>query len=280
MTFVARVREELCRIETPTPGEAAYELYGASLACGRKIVTRHPSVARRFLALARRYPERFGESDMTRAEENRLGAGAAYHLDIACLPEDLPEPETSEHAAAMARGAFLCRGAVSSPESRCQANIVVPEEEAARQIALAMAALEAEPGISPVRGKFSLYIRTGDKIAELLGRMGASGAYMEMESARVMKEMRSGVNRQVNCDHANIAKQQRACEKQIAAIELIRSRLGLDKLPGALQEIAYLRLEHEDASLEELGALCQPPSGKSGVNSRFRRLAEIAAKLA
>jgi len=95
----------------------------------------------------------------------------------------------------------------------------------------------------------------------------------------VMKEMRSGVNRQVNCDHGNIAKQQKACENQILQIERIRSAIGLEKLPGALQEIALLRLEHEDASLEELGALCQPPTGKSGVGSRFRRIAQIAAKL-
>lgn len=279
MTFVARVREELCRVEAFTPGEAAYELCGAALACAGQISTRHTLAARRFLGLARRYPDRFGEANMLRTEDGRFGAGASFVLQIERLPLDLPEPETSEHAAAMVRGAFLCRGAVSSPESRCQANITVPDEDGARRLCAAMAALEAQPGLSVVRGKYSLYIRTGDKIAELLGRMGASGAYMEMESARVMKEMRSGVNRQVNCDHANIAKQQKACEKQIEQIELIRSRIGLDKLPGALQEIALLRLEHEDASLEELGALCMPPSGKSGVNSRFRRIAAIAAKL-
>ncbi|MDO4741466.1 MAG: DNA-binding protein WhiA [Eubacteriales bacterium] len=279
MTFVARVREELCRVDVRTPGEAAYELYGAALACGRGIATRHTLSARRFLSLARRFPERFGEASMRREDEGRFGAGAEYRLEIERLPQDLPEPETSEHAAALVRGAFLCRGAVASPESRAQANITVAGEDAARVIAGAMEALEAAPGRSVVRGKISLYIRSGERIAELLGRIGASGAYMEMESASVMKQMRSGVNRQVNCDHANIAKQQRASEKQIAAIEKIRSAIGLDRLPGALEEIALLRLEHEEASLEELGALCEPPSGKSGVNSRFRRLMEIAAKL-
>lgn len=279
MTFVAKVREELCHVEADTPGEAAYEIFGAYLACGKSVVTRHAAVARRMLALARKYPDRFGEANMLRENEGRFGAAQSYRIDIEKMPDRLSEPETSEHAAALVRGAFLCRGAVSSPEERCQANITVADRQAAEYLGRAMEALEAAPGISAVRGKFSLYIRTGDKIAELLGRMGASGAYMETESARVMKEMRSGVNRQVNCDNANIAKQQKASERQIAAIELIRSRIGLEKLPGALAEIAVLRLEHEDASLEELGALCDPPSGKSGVNSRMRRLLEIAAKL-
>ena len=56
----------------------------------------------------------------------------------------------------------------------------------------------------------------------------------------------------------------------VIAITFILYALFCDKLPGALQEIAALRLDHVDASLEELGALCDPPSGKSGVNSRFR----------
>ena len=279
MTFVARVREELCRFEPDTPGEAAYELFGAYLACGGAVVTRHTNVARRFLTLARRYPDRFGEASMDKESDGRFGAAGVYRISIENMPAFLPQPETSEHAAAMARGAFLCRGAVSAPESRCQANITVADENAAQILSQAMDALEAQPGISAVRGKFSLYIRTGDKIAELLGRMGASGAYMETESARVMNEMRSGVNLQVNCDHAKNAKQQQASERQIAAIERIRSLLGLEKLPAALQEIAILRLDHADASLEELGALCDPPTAKSSVNSRLRRIMDVAAKL-
>ena len=279
MTFVARVREELCRIETGTPGEAEYELYGAYLACGGAIATRHTNVARRLLSLARRYPERFGESAMEKEADGRFGAGAVYMICVENMPKSLSQPETSEHAAAMVRGAFLCRGAVSAPDGRCQASVGAADENGAKQLSQAMDALEAAPGMSVIRGKYSLYIRTGDKIAELLGRMGASGAYMEMESARVMKEMRAGVNRQVNCDNANIAKQQTASAKQIEAIERIQARLGLDKLPSALQEIAILRLDHETATLEELGALCEPPAAKSGVNSRLRRIVEIASKL-
>lgn len=279
MTFVARVREELCRMEIGTPGEAEYELYGASIACAGAVSTRHTAVARRFLGLARRYPQRFGEAELTKVADARFGAGTVFLLQLERLPEALTPPETSEHAAAMVRGAFLCHGAVSSPESRCQANILVPDDGAAQILSRAMAALEAEPGISHVRGRCSLYLRSGEKIAEFLGRMGASGAYLDMEAARVMKEMRSGVNRQVNCDNANIAKQQQASERQIQAIEKIQRQLGLEKLPEALSEIARLRLEHEHASLEELGAMCSPPSGKSGVNSRMRRLVDIAAKL-
>ncbi len=279
MSYTSQVREELCRVEAATPGEVQYELRGAYLACGDTIATRHAAVARRLLSLARRFPERFGEVNMLKNADGRFGAGTLYTISLEKPIGHLPEPETSEHAAAIARGAFLCRGSVSSPESRCQLGIVLPDENSARELQRAVQALEAAPGISLVRGKWTLYLKSGEMIAELLGRMGAQNAYLEIEAARVMKEMRAEVNRQVNFDNANLAKQARASARQIHAIEKIQKTIGLDKIPDALGEIAVLRYDNPDASLEELGAMCNPPSGKSGVNSRMRRLLELAEKL-
>ena len=48
---------------------------------------------------------------------------------------------------------------------------------------------------------------------------------------------------------------------------------------SALREMALIRLEYPDSSLKELGELCDPPVGKSGVNHRLRKLGEIAKKL-
>ena len=43
--------------------------------------------------------------------------------------------------------------------------------------------------------------------------------------------------------------------------------------------MARVRAEYPDGSLSALGEFCDPPIGKSGVNSRLRRLREIAARL-
>jgi DNA-binding protein WhiA len=43
--------------------------------------------------------------------------------------------------------------------------------------------------------------------------------------------------------------------------------------------MALARLEHESATLAELGGYLNPPVGKSGVNHRLRKLSEIADKL-
>ena len=52
--------------------------------------------------------------------------------------------------------------------------------------------------------------------------------------------------------------------------------MGLSELPKNLREIAQLRLEYQEATLQELGELLTPPVGKSGVNHRLRKLNEIA----
>jgi len=46
----------------------------------------------------------------------------------------------------------------------------------------------------------------------------------------------------------------------------------MQSLPPSLQQIAQARLDHPDASLQELGEMLDPPIGKSGVNHRMRRL--------
>lgn len=55
--------------------------------------------------------------------------------------------------------------------------------------------------------------------------------------------------------------------------------IGLDALQADLKELAILRLNNRDASLAELGRLMEPELGKSGVNHRLKKLAEMAENL-
>ena len=109
--------------------------------------------------------------------------------------------------------------------------------------------------------------------------MGAYVALMNLENVRIFKEMRGSVNRIVNCETANINKVVGAACRQVEDIRYIQSKMGLDELPPTLREMAQIRLEYPDSSLKELGELCDPPVGKSGVNHRLRKLSELAKKL-
>ncbi len=46
-----------------------------------------------------------------------------------------------------------------------------------------------------------------------------------------------------------------AAQRQVGNIKFIENTIGLDQLPDRLQEIARLRVEHQDITLKELGEL-------------------------
>ena len=83
----------------------------------------------------------------------------------------------------------------------------------------------------------------------------------------------------MNCEAANITKTVNAASKQIEDIHLLQNHYGLSNLPDSLREMAEIRLEHPESSLQELGGYLNPPVGKSGVNHRLRKLSELAEKL-
>ena len=126
---------------------------------------------------------------------------------------------------------------------------------------------------------YVVYIKEGSQIVDILNVMEAPIALMELENIRILKEMRNSVNRQVNCETANINKTVAASVKQMRDIEYIRDTIGFESLPENLEQMAQARLLKPDATLKELGEALDPPVGKSGVNHRLRRLSEIAEKL-
>ena len=113
----------------------------------------------------------------------------------------------------------------------------------------------------------------------MLNVMEAHLSLMELENIRILKEMRGNVNRQVNCETANINKTVSAAVKQINDIVFIRDTAGFANLPPGLAQIARARLEKPEATLKELGEDLEPPVGKSGVNHRLRKLCELAERL-
>ena len=175
--------------------------------------------------------------------------------------------------------AFVCAGSVSDPSKAYHFEIVCRSRAKAGQIAEIMRSIGLEAKTISRKGHWVVYLKEGEQIVTILGYMGAPLAYMAYENARIVKEMRNDINRQVNCETANIEKTVHAAVRQIEDIRLIRDRIGLSHLPRNLQEIALIRLEYPDMSLKDLGALLDPPVGKSGVNHRLRRIGEIAEGL-
>ncbi|MEY8332322.1 DNA-binding protein WhiA [Lachnospiraceae bacterium 47-T17] len=177
------------------------------------------------------------------------------------------------------RGAFLASGSISNPEKSYHFEIVCQSPAQAAHLQKLYKEFELDAKIVRRKKYYIVYIKEGAQIVDALNVMGAHVALMNLENVRILKEMRGSVNRIVNCETANIGKVVGAACRQIEDIRFIESRAGLATLPPALREMALLRLNYPDSSLAELGELCDPPIGKSGVNHRLRKLSETAGKL-
>lgn len=180
---------------------------------------------------------------------------------------------------AFLRGAFLASGSISDPEKFYHLEIVCATEAKAKQIRSIMATFNMEAKIVIRKRYFVVYIKEGNQIVDMLNVMEAHLSLMEFENIRILKEMRGNVNRQVNCETANINKTVSAALKQVDDIVYIRDTIGFESLPPGLLQIARARLEKPEATLKELGEDLEPPVGKSGVNHRLRKLCDMAQRL-
>lgn len=126
---------------------------------------------------------------------------------------------------------------------------------------------------------FVYYLKEVNSIKDLLALVGANESVMALSNEMATRELRNKVNRQVNCINANINKTVEASMRQINAINIISSTIGLDSLTEDLQEVAVLRLANPEESLDELLKLSTIQLTRSGLNHRFRKLIKIAKEL-
>ena len=124
-----------------------------------------------------------------------------------------------------------------------------------------------------------MVIRDGDAIGALLTRLGAHDSVLAWEERRVRREVRATANRLANFDDANLRRSARAAVASAARVARALELLGGD-IPGHLTTAGRLRLEHRQASLEELGQLADPPLTKDAVAGRIRRLLAMADRKA
>ena len=96
--------------------------------------------------------------------------------------------------------------------------------------------------------------------------------------AKVEKNIRNTINRQVNCETANLMKAADASARQVAAIRAVLDRRGEEAFPEALRETVRLRLAYPTDSLAELAQRFDPPISKPGPSHRLKKITEFASK--
>lgn len=295
-SFAFKAKNEMCRVQLSRQCCARAEAYGVLLYCNTftpsevRIITENPEFAARLpklfhKAFSLRFdqtPEGDGRGKLifriTDREKlarviNTLGYDPqqimALHVNFGLLEEDCCRT-------AFLRGAFLAGGSVTDPEKRYHMELATSHQQASREVSTLLEEMGFLPR-SVQRGADALiYFKQSEHIEDLLTKIGAPAAAMDIMTGKVDKEIRNGANRAMNCDMANVNKTLDAAQEQTAAIAKLRDSARWERLPEKLQQTAQLRLDYPEDSLAQLAERCEPPVTKSCINHRLRKLMEEA----
>ena len=174
------------------------------------------------------------------------------------------------------RGAFLATGRLVRPERAPHLEIGCPTRAAAVRLAGDFAALSVSARIRGRRNGWLVTVRAAPAVGAALSSIGVQSGRLQFEAGRVVRELRSGVNRRLNAETANLRRTASAGVRQLVAIgELEADPQRWERLGPALREAAVLRQRHPDDDLTSLAA--RAGCSRSAMAGRLRRLESAAA---
>jgi len=307
MAMTASVKDELARLDVTKPccrkAEVAALLRfggGLHIVSGKIVVEAELDTGAAARRLRRDIAEVYGhESDIAMVTGGGLRKGSRYVVRVVRDGETLARqtglidgsgrpvrglpPQVVSGSACDAeaawRGAFLAHGSLTEPGRSSAVEVTCPGPEAALALVGAARRLGIQAKARDVRGVDRVVVRDGDAIGALLTRLGAHDSVLAWEERRMRREVRATANRLANFDDANLRRSARAAVAAGARVERALEILA-DDVPEHLRAAGMLRLEHKQASLEELGHLSSPPMTKDAVAGRIRRLLAMADRKA
>ena len=273
MSYSSDVKNELARLEGQKPCCEKAELLGVLRMSGALVLrgknigihfsTENAALARRVLQVLKSNYQVETEVVITRSR--RLKKNNRYQVEV--VPDEkvakalqelqiLPTEEDVRHnllgksccRKAFLRGVFMAGGSVSRPSSDYHLEIVTENESFARLILKTMQGFSLSARMTDRKKDYIVYLKDGNHIIDFLSIIGAHQSLLEFENVRIVKEMRNNVNRQVNCETANLNKVIRAAMLQVACIKYLQEHGGYALLPDNLKETAELRLQHPERS--------------------------------
>ena len=127
------------------------------------------------------------------------------------------------------------------------------------------------------REGYIVYIKSAEEIKDFLAFLPAPISVLKLTDLMINREFANTINRQKNCDLANVTKQVEASAKQVDAIKKIEQTIGIDRLKDDLAKTARFRLDYPDDTLNELAE--RLAISKSCLNHRLRKIVMLANEL-
>ncbi|MBN2959727.1 MAG: DNA-binding protein WhiA [Streptococcus gordonii] len=303
MSFTVKVKEELLGLDTKSKSELAaiMKMSGslgiASQGLTLSITTENAKIARHIYELLLSFYQ--VKSDIRHHQKTNLRKNRVYTVFLDEKVEDILSDlhladaffgiqegidplilSDDEASRAYLRGAFLSNGSMRDPESgKYQLEIVSVYLDHAQGLASLMQRFLLDAKTIERKKGAVTYLQRAEDIMDFLIVVGAMEAMAEFEAVKILRETRNDLNRANNAETANIARTVTASLKTINNIVKIMETSGLESLPIDLQEVAHLRVNHPDYSIQQLADSLSKPLTKSGVNHRLRKINKIADDL-
>ncbi|MBR5542788.1 MAG: DNA-binding protein WhiA [Oscillospiraceae bacterium] len=300
MTFSEKIKEELSTLPIKNPKCALAECCGMILFANAttseriKITTENKNVAHRASWLLKSlfgfdFDKKIVPALTTKkfnliieSKEKLFEIFEAFGLDMKSslsLRLNAAIVESDDERAAFCRGAFLTGGSVTDPKLRYHLELVTSHSILTREVVSLLLELELPAKITSRKSNNVVYLKESGHIEDFLTRIGAPLSTIELMQTKLVKDVRNQINRQVNCEYANLARVADAANAHIHAINVLQEAGKLTALPPQLQAAAKLRLDYPDDSLSALVLRTNGAVSKSGLNHRLNKLIELANEI-
>lgn len=191
---------------------------------------------------------------------------------------------SEKNSRAFLSGCFLASGSVNDPKSsNYHLEMSCSNEKLAEFIKKQMERFYIPSKIVERKGLFVVYVKVGEKIADFLRLVNASGSLFEFEDVRIQRDLYNQITRLDNCELANEVKSMNAAKKQLAAIEVIEKNLSKDQIPEAITQTMAIRKKFPEASITELCTEMLIAYGKSisksGMKHRLNKIRDMASAI-
>ena len=114
--------------------------------------------------------------------------------------------------------AFLCGGTVTDPQKEYNLEFLTGRTNLAKDFEALLAEHEFAPHRTRRNGVNLIYVKSSASVERILAFMGAAEASARMNAQKAVKQLRNQINRQTNCDTANLGKTARANAQTTRAI--------------------------------------------------------------
>ncbi|MEG1705710.1 MAG: DNA-binding protein WhiA [Clostridia bacterium] len=179
---------------------------------------------------------------------------------------------------AILMGSFLNSGYITNPNVDYHLEILFKNKALAEYLINLLSVLDFSPKLLKRKiGKsfiYVIYIKEAEQISIFLSLIAVDKFVLEFEEIRVEKDVKNNINRNINCETANLSKTIKAAVSQLDAINKIKLNGTYKNLNDKLKEVASLRETYKEETLEYLSKIIK--ISKSGLKHRLDKIIQIA----